>query len=282
MPHDSSLERLRRRGEIRIGFQRHTPPFSYETADGGWPIGYSVMLAKEVVLAIASHLGSPLRIHPVEVTSSTRTALLSSEAIDIECGSTTITEERKRFVAFSRPIFHTSHRIALKAGCSLSTTCPVRITGISGSTSHQVLLNGVSPECTLHFVGYPSIGEAFEAFLHDPHIDSIVADEVILAGLMRRAPLGGAMLVEERLGGESYGFMMRLEEQALHHAVNRALGVVLEASDFAHRYAPWFDSPLPGLGFSLGLDFSRQLEHLIPQVSAHGIGPGQTFFKGST
>lgn len=262
MRSDPTLERLRQRGEIRVGFQRHTPPFSY-MAQEQWPIGYSVSLAIEVVDALAMRLGVPLRMRVVEVTSTTRTDMLISGAIDMECGSTTITEARQRHVAFSRPIFHTAHRVALKAGRSLSGARAIRVTGITGSTSHLALLCASAPGCAPHFVGHPSIGAAFDAFLSDGQIDGIVADEVILAGLMLRSRQRGITLAEERYGGEHYGFMMRPGDRALHDTVNQALGAVLQAPEFARRYAPWFNGPLPGLGFSLGLDFTRQLPHLM-------------------
>ena len=270
-----TLDRLRMRGEIRIGFQRHTPPFSYATREQ-WPIGYSVALATEGTDALALRLGAPLRMLPVEVTSSTRTARLISGEIDIECGSTTITEARQRQVAFSRPIFHTAHRLALKARRSLSSPHTLRVTGITGSTSHRALLDASGGRCTPHFVGRPSIGEAFDAFVEDDEIDGIVADEVILAGLMRRAHQGGLVLAGERLGSEHYGFMMRHADHAFHDAVNHALGAVLQAPDFARRYARWFDRPLPGLGFSLGLDFERQLPHLTRPGPESAAGSLQT------
>ena len=233
------------------------------------------------MLAITSLHCSTLRIRPIEVTSSTRTDLLKNHIIDIECGSTTITEERKRKFAFSRPIFHTSHRIALKKGRSLESTGLIHITGIKESTSHGALLGKIEPKRNLHFIGYSSIGEAFDAFLYDSCIDGIVADEVILAGLLGRLPLDAMVLAEERLGGEYYGFMMRHEDRSLCQAVDRALGDILEAPDFVHHYAPWFDNTLPGLGFSIGLGFSRQLEHLISPIHVNGRGPSHNFFNHS-
>lgn len=258
----ATLDRLRSSGEIRIGFQRHTPPFSYATPEA-WPVGYSVALATGMTDALALRIGTPLRIHPVEVTSATRTDRLVSGEIDIECGSTTITQARQRHVAFSRPIFHTAHRVALKPGRSFSNLHASRVTGIAGSTSHRELLESCGARCMPHFVGQSSIGEAFDAFLNDDEIDGIVADEVILAGLMLRSRHGAFTLADARLGGECYGFMMPHGDRAFHEAVNDALDAMLRAPDFVRRYARWFDRPLPGLGFSLNLDFQRQLPHLV-------------------
>lgn len=267
----TTLDRMHSSGEIRIGFQRHTPPFSYATPED-WPVGYSVALATEMTDALAFRIGTPLRIHPVEITSATRTDRLLSGAIDIECGSTTITQARQRHVAFSRPVFHTAHRVALKPGRSLSNPHASRVTGITGSTSHHALLESYGGRCEPHFVGLPSIGEAFDAFLNDDEIDGIVADEVILAGLMLRSRQGGLTLADARLGGECYGFMMRPADRAFHEAVNDALDAVLQAPDFARRYARWFDRPLPGLGFSLNLDFQRQLPLLVRPIPESAAG----------
>lgn len=269
MPPSSTLEHVRLRGAIRIGFQRHTPPFSYATKEH-WPVGYSVALATDVVDALAARLNTPLRIQPVEVTSATRTRMLLNDSIDIECGSTTITAARRQKVAFSRPIFHTAHRVALKAGRSLSGGQALCITGITGSTSQLALLDAGTPGCAPEFVGRPSIGDAFGTFLENEQVDGIVADEVILASLMLRAPRNGVTLADVRLGGEHYGFMMRLGDLAFHEAVDRALAVVMRSDDFAQRYACWFERPLPGLGASLGLDFGRQLPHLVRPASGSG------------
>lgn len=273
---DPLMKRLASSGEIRIGFQRHTPPFSYAAAHAPWPSGYSVALATEAMAVLALSIGVPLRIHPVEVTSTTRTDMLLQGEIDIECGSTTITAERNRQVAFSRPIFHTAHRVALKAGRSLQYAHPIRVTGIGESTSHHALLKAFAtfaPDRALNFVGHQSIGDAFDAFVQYDDIDAIVADEVILAGLLSGSGPRGIRMVEQRIGGEHYGFMMRLSDAAFRHAVDHALSTVLDAPGFVRSYAVWFDRPLPGLGFSLGLDFGQQRRYLTRSGGVPAPGP---------
>jgi len=275
MRDDPLMERILSSGEIRIGFQRHTPPFSYAAANAPWPSGYCVALASEAMDVLACSLGVPLRIHPVEVTSTTRTGMLLQGEIDIECGSTTITAERQRRVAFSRPIFHTAHRVALKAGRSLHDAHPIHVTGIGESTSHRALLDAsrtFAPTRVMRFAGRPSIGEAFDAFLHDDDIDAIVADEVILAGLLSGAGASGVTMVEPRIGGEYYGFMMRLCDTAFQQAIDRALSAVMDAPGFVQSYASWFERPLAGLGFSLGLNFRLQRKHLIQPADASAPG----------
>lgn len=262
------LDELLRRGEIRVGFQRHTPPFSYATGTGFRPIGYSVDLARQVVAALGRELGCELQIRPVEVTSSSREVLLASGEIDMECGSTTITKERRQRCAFSRPIFHTSHRIALKIHGHRPTRA-TRITGITGSTSHAALLAETAPDLAFEFSGRSSIGEAFDAFCSDLEIDGMVADEVILASLLRQSPTIEATVLDQRLGGEHYGFLMRMNDRALTAAVDRALGELIDSTSFLRQFSPWFDSVLPDIGFSLGLNLSEQFQHITTPTAGH-------------
>ena len=268
-----TLDDLIQRGVIRVGFQRHTPPFSYSTEIEFSPVGYSVELANLVVAFLGQRFGCRLRIQPVEVTSSNREKLLTAGEIDMECGSTTITNERRQRCSFSRPIFYTAHRIALKKN-ALSN--PFRITGIEGSTSHNTLLATSNLNITFEFFGQPSIGSAFDAFCNNSNIDGIIADEVILMSLLRDFQKDDVILLDQILGGEYYGFLFRLNDSTLVNAVDQALGELINDEVHFHRkFSPWFNSDLPGVGFNLNLDFSKQLHHIamlndenhyIPQV----------------
>jgi glutamate/aspartate transport system substrate-binding protein len=191
----------------------------------------------------------------VEVTSSTREGMLLDGRIDIECGSTTITEERLARHAFSRPIFHTSQRVAVKGGLSRPRSGPLRVTGISGSTSQRALERDPHLGFTFTFAGVPSIGDAWNMFRRDENVDAIVADEVILRSLLADgAESLGAELLDSRLGEESYGFMMRHEDCGLRNAVNMALDEILRSAGHRDICRRWFSAELPGLAFSLGMN----------------------------
>ncbi|MCX4671230.1 transporter substrate-binding domain-containing protein [Streptomyces sp. NBC_01381] len=246
------------RAVVRVGFQRNTPPFSYAHAPTAEfdPVGYSVDLARLVLAKVfgGAHAMPPLEA--VEVTSSTRERLLAEGRIDIECGSTTITQERRLRSAFSRPIFRTSHRIAVKPGAFEVAGGP-RIVGIQGSTSQAALESRTDLEFPYTFVGVDSIGAARDAFLGDPGTGAMVADEVILRSLLR----GGAAheditLLDVRLGGEFYGFMMRRDDRELVRAVDAALDEVLASDAYPALLTSWFVDELPGLGFGLDMDLA--------------------------
>ncbi|MEV0255081.1 transporter substrate-binding domain-containing protein [Streptomyces sp. NPDC050732] len=237
----------RERGTLRVGFQRHTPPFSYAAPDTAGtafePVGYSVDLARLVLARVFDGTPSAPSLEAVEVTSATREGLLIEGRIDIECGSTTITEDRLRRHAFSRPIFRTSHRVAVKSG---ARTGPLRVVGIQGSTSQAALESAPDPGFAFTFTGVPSIGAALDAFLDDPLIDAMVADEVILRTLLRgdRAR-DDISLLDVRLGEESYGFMMRKDDQEFVRAVDAALADVFASDTYPKLLDTWFADELP-------------------------------------
>ncbi|MFB7944806.1 transporter substrate-binding domain-containing protein [Kitasatospora phosalacinea] len=238
-------------GSIRIGFQRNTPPFSYSPTAGFRPIGYSVDLAGLVLARIHGGADRIPPVEAVEVTSTTREGLLDAGRIDLECGSTTITDERRRRFAFSRPIFRTSHRIALKGDPGPGS---LRVVGIQGSTSQAALESEPDPGFGYAFTGVPSIGAARDAFLSDDGIDAMVADEVILRSLLAGAARPDVRLLDLRLGGEDYGFLLRKDDGELREAVDEALSGVFGSPGHRTLVDTWFTGELPGLGFSLEMD----------------------------
>ncbi|MEU6822447.1 transporter substrate-binding domain-containing protein [Streptomyces atriruber] len=238
------------RGTLRVGFQRNTPPFSYAPDPAFEPIGYSVDLARLVLAKAFDGTRQPPPLEAVEVTSTTREGLLAEGRIDIECGSTTITEARLQRCAFSLPIFRTAHRIAVKPGAKTGATAGTgarRVVGIQGSTSQAALASAPDPGFAFTFVGVPSIGAAFDAFLDDPLVDAMVADEVILRTLLLgdRTP-DGVTLLDVRLGEESYGFMMRKDDPEFVRAVDAALADVLASDAYPKLLDTWFvdESPM--------------------------------------
>src|SRR5688572_8458056 len=98
------LERIRETGVVRIGYRENAMPFSAMT--GAEPHGYSIDLCRAIVQDLSAAVGGkPLRIEYRRVTPQDRLDQVISGRIDLECGATTITEERGARVAFSPVIF---------------------------------------------------------------------------------------------------------------------------------------------------------------------------------
>lgn len=271
MPIPSVLEKIRKEGVIRVGYQRHTPPFSYCTQTTFVPLGYSVDLFRQVMAGIGRRHGiDSCEIRAIEVTSSTRLALLEDGTIDVECGSTTITPERKNRSRFSRPIFFTAHRILVKNAVLSSAgkpKGPITVVGIQGSTSHEALMAWPGADVDYRFCGSANIASAFERFCQDEQVDAMVADEVILKALMLNAAIADVQLLPHRIGGEPYGFMIRLADATFQAEVDVELERLMAERVFETTYATWFTGRLPGMGFDLDIPLTGEMRERLNSVS---------------
>lgn len=258
----SIIEKIKKRQVINIGFQHHTPPFSYSYDGKSEPIGYSVDLGMLLIDHISQKYGvkSP-EIRAIEVTSATRQKFLEEGIIDIECGSTSITNERKKLCRFSKPVFYTSHRILINKEALDDNGKPegiLNITGIRNSTSHNALISNMDIRLPYRFTGCTDILSVFEAFQLDDQIDAMIADETILKGLIGQSGISDIVMLPDRIGEEPYGFMIRLEEAEFNTHIDEALSNIMQSAQFEEIYARWFSEMIPGPGFSLNMPLTRE------------------------
>jgi len=107
-----TLHKIKKRGVIRLGYRENSVPFSFLVDNQ--PIGYSIDLCNAIVKEISVELGIEVRVDYRPVTTHNRFLLLVSGGIDLECGSSSITSERKKQSAFSPVIFVTGTKLLVK------------------------------------------------------------------------------------------------------------------------------------------------------------------------
>ena len=101
-PLQGTLKKIADSGSITLGYRDASVPFSYVGDNSGKPMGYSVELANKIVERVQQQVGGkPLKIKYNLVTSQTRIPLVQNGTVDLECGSTGVTAERQKQVAFS-------------------------------------------------------------------------------------------------------------------------------------------------------------------------------------
>src|SRR5262245_43441173 len=100
-----TLDKIKEAGVVHRGYRETSRTFSFVGSERQ-PMGYSVDLCLEVAGGIKQALKLPdLKVAWVVVTPGDRIPKLVKGAIDLECGSTTITFGRMEQVAFSHMIF---------------------------------------------------------------------------------------------------------------------------------------------------------------------------------
>jgi polar amino acid transport system substrate-binding protein/glutamate/aspartate transport system substrate-binding protein len=107
----ATLDRIRDSGVIKLGYRLDAAPFSFADSTG-LPAGYSVALCDAVVNALRGQLQrSDIKVEFVLVSADDRFDVLQAGDIDLLCGATTVTLERRQRVDFSLLTFVTGSSV---------------------------------------------------------------------------------------------------------------------------------------------------------------------------
>ena len=238
-----TLDKIKETGVIQLGYRETSRPFSFRGSDGQ-PAGFSIDLCLQVAGALRESLKLPgLKVAWVPVTPADRITKLVHGAIDLECGSTTITFGRMEQVAFS-------HMISVDGGSLLATVdsriatvkdlAGKRVGVIPNTTTEKALaaaLTGASIQATV--VPVTEVAEGLGG-LEGGRLDAYASDRLLLAGLLTTAKNPTKLrLSSEYFSYEPYALMLRRGDNAFQARVNRTLST-LYRSGLVQIYERWF------------------------------------------
>lgn len=244
----SSLDGIRQRGELVVATDATYPPFEY--MDGKKPIGFDIDLGNE----IGRELGVKVRWIPTAWSGVL--GALEAHKCDLIISGVTITDERKKTTAFSRPYFPSGQTIARRKG---DTTVQKlqdlkdRRVSVQEETTGQYALQklGVPKD---HINRFDKLEDGLTDVVNGKS-DAAVADLPALKESLRKGypqlELTGGLFTSEYVG-----VWMRKGEPELRDAVNRALGTILVDGRYARIYAAWIHEPLT-TGIIADLDKNR-------------------------
>jgi len=255
------IAQIKATGTIRLGYRDDVLPFSYVRGDGA-PAGYSLDLCRAVVATLGDELGVPLAIEYVRVTAQDRVGSVATRAVDLECGTTTATAQRRKAVAFSPAIFVTGTRLAVPRHSGIRNVADLagKRIAVVGGTTNEAAMREVDRLRRLRatFVVVEGYADALAA-LAEGRADAFAADEVLLHALLAQSGRTAAFRVAgPLLSFEPYGLMHARDEPVLADAVERTLRTLCESREIVWLYDRWFTRPLPD-GVTLGLPMSVQL-----------------------
>jgi glutamate/aspartate transport system substrate-binding protein len=239
-----TLDKFKETGVAHLGYRETSRPFSFVGTDGK-PAGYSVDLCTQIVSAARESLKLPdLKIAWVAVTPANRIPQLVKGAIDLECGSTTITFSRMEQVAFS-------HMISVDGGSLLATTASGIATvkdlagkrvGVIPNTTTEKALAAALKEASVqaNVVPVNEHGDGVRG-LEEGRLDAYASDRLLLAGLQTTARDPGKLtLSSEFFSYEPYGLMLRRGDNAFQANVNRTLSHLYRSGGLVQVYERWF------------------------------------------
>ena len=243
-----TLDRIRQRGELRIGYREDARPLSFEV--DGKPAGYSVDLCRRIATGVSEHLSLPgMKAVYVPVTAENRFDSLVKGDIDIECGATTITLGRLEQVDFTLMTFVTGGSFLSKADSRVSTGADLagkRVAVMRDTSTATALQNYLTENKIDARVVQVESRDTGMSRLARGDVDAFAGDQIVLLGAALNAieANDGAnfSFADELFSYEPYAFMVRRNDADFRLVVNRELAEIFRDGDQAPIYQEWIGS----------------------------------------
>jgi len=277
-----TLAKIKASGTLTMGIRESSYPLSY-LDDKQQPIGYHIDVCNKIVDAVKAELKLPaLKVQHQPVTSQNRIPLVTNGTVDLECGSTTNNEARKKQVDFALTTFVTNVRMAVKKASGVTSLAqldgkPVATT--TGTTSVQLMrANEKGKNVNFKEVYGKDHADSF-LMLETDRAVAFVMDDNLLAGLIvtSKNPADYA-IVGEVLNVEPIAIMIRKDDPAFKKLVDSTVTGLMKNGELEKLYNKWFMAPIPPKGANMNFPMSDKLKELIKHPSD---APAEAYNKKS-
>ncbi len=264
-PFAGTLQKIYETGVIRIGHRENSPPFSFLDAQRR-PIGYSLDLCDVVVEQVGVHVHKSLRVEYVPVSPTNRFDLVKSGAVDLECGSTTASAERRTVFGFSPAIFVTGTKLLVKRGSGIRSLRDLqgKTVVLTSGTVHADTVPRLAQrqKVTIQFLFAPDHDASFK-MLAEGKADAFANDDIQLYGAIAlRNATSDYRVVGDFLTYADYALMFRPGDAEFAEVVNQAFERMATSGETRAIYRRWFEQRLPD-GAKLNVPMSPHLEHVF-------------------
>lgn len=261
-----TLKKIKDAGVITLGARESAAPFSYNL-EGTQFVGYSVDIMMKIVERLKTELKMPnLTYKIMPFTAQNRIALVQNGTLDLECSSTTNTEERQKQVAFSNSIFVIGTRLLTAKGSGIKDFSDLKgknVATTAGTTSER-LLNKLNDEKSLgmNIIAAKENGQAFLA-VESGRAVAFMMDDAILYGERAKSKSADKWdVVGTPQSREAYGCMVRKDDAPFKKLVDSVVADLMKTGAIQPIYKKWFESPIPPRELTLKFPMSDDLKHL--------------------
>jgi glutamate/aspartate transport system substrate-binding protein len=253
-----TMARIAQRQEIRLGHRDSSIPFSYVAAGSAEPVGFTVDVCKRLVNAISQELKvKSLTIIWIPVTSATRVSMMQEGKIDLECGSTTNTADRRRDVAFTIPHYVAGVRILSPRRAALESPMALQGKTVStnkGSTAAE-MIESFNRQLSrpINVLLFATSSESFAA-VRDGKADAWMHDDVQLVGQRAASETTRDFVISSsHLSIEPLAVMLPKSDPAFKVFVDASMRSLMRSGEMERLYSVWFEKPIQPNGMSLNL-----------------------------
>jgi glutamate/aspartate transport system substrate-binding protein len=262
-----TLRRIRDTGVIVLGYRATSMPFSYLDANLR-PVGYSIDLCERVVDEVRTQLKLPdLETKFVFVSSATRLPLMANGTLDLECGVTTDTVERRKAQSFSITTFVAEIKLLSKKSAPVHGIDDLRDQSVAstiGTTSIQYLHHlNLTRKLGIRITIGQDDQEAFRMLQTDRAVAFAMDDVLLRSQAAQTGNPGDYLLSDAALSVEPYGLGLTRDDPLFKQLVDGVITRVFQRGEIFDVYRKWFLSPIPPRGINLNLPMSEAFKRVI-------------------
>lgn len=230
---DGSWDRVKKEGRLVIGLDDSFPPMGYRQADGKL-VGFDIDAAEEV----GKRLGIKIEWQPTAWAGVIHS--LNSKKFDCIWNGMTITEERAKEVAFSKP-YIMDGQIAIvnfkdKRYKGLKDLKGYKAGTQKGSSGLQAVKKlATAPTELKEYEDYPKALLDLEA----GRIDVVVVDNVTGRDMIAKRP-GKFRILPGMISKEPFGVAFRNSDKDLREKVQKTLDAMVKDGSMAKISRKWF------------------------------------------
>lgn len=267
-PLDGTLSKIANAKSITLGYRDASVPFSYVGDNSGKPMGYSVELASKIVERIQQKTGlADLSVKYNLVTSQTRIPLVQNGTVDLECGSTGVTAERQKQVAFSYGFIYVKGQLLTAKDSGIQGFEDLKgknVVTTAGTTNERFLKSyNADHKANMFVISAKDHGEAFK-MLETGRAVAFYMDDALLYGERAKArdPHHWVVVGKEQ-SREIYSCMLRKDDPQFLAVVNETLADLYRSGEINGIYQRWFEQPIPPKGLNLEFPMTSELKAII-------------------
>lgn len=231
---------------VRIAIEGQYPPFNYVDQQGT-PKGFEVDLAKE----LCSVMGRECRFVVLD-WDGIITGLLSHK-VDAIMASMTITEERKKSVAFTQKYYEESGSYVVRKGSGVSPSIDGlkgRRVGVQRSTSWSSYVEENYPDSEI--VYYDDDNKGLLDLLAG-RIDTYLAQSYFMSQWLQKPEakdlaISGDPVSDAQYTGQGIGIAVRKDDTKLKKQLDDAIITVLQNGAYKRIASKYFDFDIYGAG----------------------------------
>jgi polar amino acid transport system substrate-binding protein len=240
---DTSLKAVKDKGKLVLGLDDSFPPMGFRN-ENNEIVGYDIDLAKET----AKRLGVQLVTQPIDWNAKEQE--LNTGKIDCIWNGFTITDERAKAMAFTRPYLKNAQVVVVKKGsgyASLASLKGKKVGLQAGSSAADALAAAKDFRASLKQVVEFKDNLTALMDLEAKGVDAVVMDLIVANDNIKRSGKAYTVLAES-LAPENYGVGFRKGDLSLRDAVQATLEAMAKDGTIAKISTKWFGSDISIVG----------------------------------